>query len=68
MTLNCSVISNPVAVITIVTPSGGSVNNRSDGIFTIVSITPGDAGIYVCTANNSVGTVTLKYTVNVKCT
>ena len=68
MTLNCSVISNPVADITIVTPSGGSVNGSSEGIFTIVSITPGDAGIYVCTANNLVGNVTLKYTVNVKCT
>ena len=68
MTLNCSVISNPVADITIVLPSGGSVNGRSLGIFTIVSITPGNAGIYVCTASNSVGTVTLKYTVNVKCT
>ena len=68
MTLNCSVISNPVADITIVTPSDGSVNVSSDGIFTIVSITLGGAGIYVCTANNSVGNVTLKYTVNVKCT
>ena len=66
VTLNCSVDSNPAATISIVTPSERDVIS-SNGIFIITSISPDDAGTYVCTANNSVGAVTLSYTVDVEC-
>ena len=66
-TLDCSVDSNPAATISIVTPSDKDVIFSSNGTFIIPSITPGDAGTYVCTANNSVGDVTLNYTIDVEC-
>ena len=66
VTLSCSVDSNPAATISIVTPLERDVIS-SNGMFIITSISPGDTGTYVCTANNSVGVVTLSYTVDVEC-
>ena len=64
--LNCSVDSNPAANINIITPSN-IVRIMSDGIFTIPSIPRGNAGTYVCTANNYLGVAMLNYTVDVLC-
>lgn len=63
--LNCSAVGQPSPSYTWTLPKGVT-SHTTDSVLTIKSTTTEDKGEYTCTVNNSVGSVTVSFNVNVQ--